>query len=51
MQKSIEIGERGSFEEIEILKNNKNNFKTKLTILKKFSYKIFIKTNLIKNLK
>lgn len=30
------IEERGSFEELEILKNNKYNFKTKLTILEKF---------------
>lgn len=30
LKKNGRVGERGSFEELEILKNNKYNFKTKL---------------------
>ncbi len=44
--KKCESRERGSFEELEILKNNKYNFKTKLKILqKKILYNNFTKQN------
>jgi len=47
LKKNGRVGERGSFEELEIfLKNNKYNFRTKLTFLqKKFYIIIFTKQN------